>query len=69
LQNLIDSHRTLRSYNLDNREELAKQNEIIYERVAAQTREEIKHGEYISVAKLKTMSMQDICKFIYPELE
>lgn len=64
LQSLIASHRYLRDLNSRSLKELREEVENIREQTIKSTREKVTDGEYISIEKLKTLSILEISEYL-----
>ncbi len=64
LESLIDSHRRLRAQAIEANTNRRKEIDEARDRAAAQAREEVLHGEYISMAELKTLTLGQIVNII-----
>jgi len=65
LEQLIESHRYLRSLNLDNRE---VRNKIFEEARVIGRKEgydEVTNGEYVATEKLRKMTVNELIEFLY----
>lgn len=65
LTSLIDSHRYLRQQAMASHEERRQEAQRWYDMSASNAREYVLHGEYVSVAKLKAMTLKEIVDFAY----
>lgn len=64
IEQLIDSHRRLREWNIADTATRNAELQQIRDRVAESTRQAVMHGEYISFERLRTMTLSEVAEFI-----
>lgn len=64
LQQLIDSHRTLRNSRIAFDNEIGELRKAVADTTRKSVRLEVEHGEYIAVSKLKEMTMKELVEFL-----
>lgn len=64
IEQLIDSHRRLREWNIADTATRNAELQQIRDRVAESTRQAVMHGEYISLERLRSMTMAEVAEFI-----
>lgn len=64
IDELIDSHRRLREWNIADTATRNAELQKIRDNVAEQTRSHVQHGEYVSFERLRSMTLGEIAEFI-----
>lgn len=67
LESLIASHRSLRTMAMQTNEERRAEMQRARDIATQQANERVMHGEYISVEKLRTMTIKEITELICEE--
>jgi hypothetical protein len=64
LAQLMESHRTLRTAALQSNDERQREIAVVRQRAAEAARQEVLHGEYVSVERLGAMTVVELAGFV-----